>query len=130
MAAPYLNDWSPDAKGAANAALRAAVDAETDPSYISIHSSSDTLLAEIPLARPIGSVDSGTGIWSLSPDGREEEAPANGTAAYATIRDGAGMGHHSLPCEAGSSPVAGKCVLNTLAIAAGKPVELVSWTVG
>lgn len=130
MTAPYLDDWSPAVIVASNTALRTLLDAHaTDPASITIHDAADVLLAEILLEKPCGSVDSETGALLIVADGREEEAPAGGTAAYATIRDGAGGAHRSVPCEAGTEPVAGKCVLNTTTIVQGGPVELVGMVV-
>lgn len=130
MPAPYSQTYSPAAKAAAHTAYRDLLDAHaTDPATITVHAADDTLLGMITLAKPCMSIDGGTGVASLIEDTREPAATA-GTAAYAVQRDGAGTAHHSLPCEAGTEPVAGKCVLNTLTIAAGAPIELVSWDLG
>lgn len=130
MAAPYFDDWSPVVIVASNTALRDLLDEhETDPACVTIHDGDDVLLAEIPLQKPCGTVDSETGALPLIPDGREEDAPAGGTAAYAVLRDGAGNPHRSVPCQAGVEPAPGKCVLNTTAIIEGGPVELVGMVV-
>lgn len=129
MAAPYLGTWSPAAKIAAHEALLALLDAHaTESASITIHDVDDVLLATIPLDKPSGAVNQSTGKFTLADAGREEDATA-GAASYATLRDGAGDPHISLPCQAGTTPVAGKCVLNTLTIVAGAPVELVSFEV-
>lgn len=124
MPAQYLDDWSPAFLVASHEALVTLIDAHaTDPGSITIHDAADVLLATIPLTKPCGTVNQTTGALTLTTDGREENATA-GTASYASLRDGAGAVYHSLPCEAGVEPVAGKVVLNTLAITAGAPVEI------
>lgn len=126
MAADYLSSWNPAAIVAAHTALLGLLDAGTGAASITLHDATDTLLATIPLTAPAGTVDSGTGALTLTPDGREESAPASGTAVYATIRDGDGAAYRSLECEAGAAAVTNKCVLNTTNIIAGGPVEVLS----
>lgn len=127
MAAQYLDDWSPTIIVAGNTALRDVLDSHaTDPATVTIHDEDDVLLAQIMLQKPCGTVNGATGQLPLQPDGREEAAPAGGIAAYVTIRGGGGEPHRSLPCEAGVDPVSGRCVLNTLTIVQGGPVEIVS----
>ena len=131
MPAENLDTWSLAVKIATRAALRDLLDAhETDPATITIHDASDVLLATIELGKPCAVINEGTGQMTFTQAAREEEAPAGGTPSYASIRDGAGAAHRSLPCEVGSEPVAGKCVLNTGTIVAGGPVEIVSATIG
>lgn len=130
MAAEYLTTWSPAAIIAAHTALLGLLDSDTNPAYVTVHDSTDTLLATITLQDPCGTVNPTTGALTLHPDGREESAPASGDASYITVRDGAGSAHRSLPCQVGTSGVVGKCVLNSVAILAGTPVELVSVVVG
>lgn len=126
MAAPYLDVWNPAAIVAAHNALLALIDGAATAGKITLHSSSDTLLATIPLTDPAGTVNGTTGALTLTASGRDESADNTGTASYATIRDGDDTAYRSLSCQAGSSAVANKCVINTLSIVAGSPVELVS----
>lgn len=130
MAAPYLLTYPPSLLVMVHILLLGQIDGETTPGKVTVHDSADVLLAEIPLSDPGGTVNETTGALTLAPSGPETDAPAAGTASYATLRDGAGGAIHSLPCEAGTSPVAGKCVLNTLSIQQGGTVELVSWVIG
>jgi len=130
MPAPSSATYSAAAKVAANTAFKTLLDAESGPGSIAIRDNSDVLLAEIALTDPCGSVNGTTGQLTLTPDGREESAPAGGTAAYAEIRDAADAVHLAMPCQAGTVAVSGKCVINSLAITAGAPVEVVSAVIG
>ena len=126
MAAQFLTAWSPAAIAAAHTGLLGHIDGGSGAGSLTIHRADDTLLATIPLDRPAGTVDGSTGALTLVADGREDDAPAAGNANYATIRNSSGTALRSMPCEAGSSPVVGKCVLNTVEIELGGRVELVS----
>ena len=125
MAAEFLNVWSPASITAAHTGLLAHIDGGSGAGSITIHRADDTLLATIPLARPAGAVDPATGALALASNGREDDAPAAGNANYATIRNSTGTALRSMPCEQGSNPVVGKCILNTVEIELGGRVELV-----
>lgn len=56
-------------------------------------------------------------------------ATADGTAASVLVKDADGTAHIGLPCLAGTEPVAGSCVLNTLAISAGALVTIMDLTI-
>lgn len=129
MAAQHLNAWSPAILTVAAQALIDALTTTAGAGSVTIHASDDTLLATVPLDDPAGDIDA-NGVADLTPTARDEDAAASGTASYASIRDGDGTVHRSMPCEAGSDPVAGKCVLNTITIVAGGPVEINSLSVG
>lgn len=129
MAADYLNLWNPSAIAAAHTALLALLDGAATAAKVTLHDSADVLLATVPLTDPAGTVNAGTGALTLTPDGRDESADAGGTASYATLRDGDGLAYRSLPCQTGSFAVPGACVLNTLTIIAGGPVEIISFAV-
>lgn len=126
MAAEYLNTWNPAAIVAAHTALLALIDGATTAGKVTLHDEDDILLATIPLTDPAGTVNGSTGALTLTASARDESADASGAASYATIRDGDDVAYRSLSCQAGSSAVANRCVLNTLSIIAGGPVELVS----
>jgi hypothetical protein len=130
MPAPSSATYSVAALVAAQTSFKTLMDAATGPGSVQIRSSADVLLAEIALTDPCGTVNGTTGQLTLTPDGREESAPATGTAAYAEIRDGDGDVKLSMPCAAGTSPVAGQCVITSLSIVAGTPVEVPSITIG
>ena len=130
MPAPSTATYSVAAQIAAHAAFRDLLDAGGLAGAVQIKDDDDVLLAEIPLTYPCGTVDALTGRLTITPDGRDEEADASGTAAYAEFCDSNGVVHLSLPAQAGSSAVVGKLVINTLSIVAGGPVEVLSATVG
>lgn len=130
MAVPLVYTYSVAALVAAHTAFRDLIDAGTGAGFIRIRDASDVLLATIPLTDPCGTVDGTTGQLTLTPAGRDESADATGTAAYAEYCDSDGVVHLSLPAQAGTVPVAGKLVMNTLSVVAGGPVEVLSATVG
>lgn len=129
MPAQYLTAWSPPAIIAAHTALVTVLSGGASTPKMTIHDSSDVLLATITLSDPVGTVNGSTGVLTITQAVRENSAPANGVASYASLRDGDNFVHRSVPCQQGTSPVAGYCVLNSLSIIAGSPVELVSLTV-
>lgn len=125
MPAPYLNDWNPVAKVAANTAMIEALAGGS----IRIFNTNDMLLGEIALAAPVGTVNPTTGELVLVAAG-DSAWLDSGTAAYATLYDGATPDQNpmqSLECQAGAAAVPGKCVLTTLATVEAKPFALVSW---
>lgn len=130
MPAPSVYTYSAAALIAAHTALRDLIDSHaTLPGTIKIRDAADVLLGTITLTDPSGSVNGTTGQLNLTVAAREESA-VGGTAAYGEICDGAGAVHLALPCQAGTAPVSGKLVLNTLTIVAGGPIEISSATVG
>lgn len=126
MPAQYLNTWKPSIIVTANTAV---VTALGTTAVIRVRTSSDVLLGTIPLANPAGTVNGTTGKLTLTSSGREENAPAGGTAAYAELVDSSNAVIHSLPCQQGGSAVLGFCVLNSTTVSLGGIVELVSWEV-
>ena len=129
MPAEFLNEWSPPSIVAAHTGLLGHIDGGSGNGTITVHRADDALLATIPLERPGGAVDGTTGALTLAPDGREEDAPAAGNASYATLRNSDGVALRSLPCEAGSVAVEGKCILNTVEIELGGRVEVISMVI-
>lgn len=67
-----------------------------------------------------------TGDITIAIAAQEDSSPAGGTASYAQIIDGDGDPHIQVPCVQGTEAVAGFCVLNTLVIIAGAPLEILS----
>lgn len=130
MPAPGSATYSAAAKVAAHTAFRDLIDSGAGAGAIKVRDASDVLLATIPLSDPCGSVNGTTGQLTFSIAGRDESADANGTAAYAEFCDSDGDVHLALPAEAGTAPVSGKIVFNSLSIVAGGPVEVLSATVG
>lgn len=130
MAVPTVATYSSDALVAAHTSFRDLIDAGAGAGFIRIRDAADVLLAQIPLSDPCGAVNGTTGQLTFAIAGRDESADATGTAAYGEFCDSTGAVKLALPAQAGSTPVAGKLVLNTLSIVAGGPVEVLSATVG
>jgi hypothetical protein len=130
MAVPSVATYSADAKIDAHTAFLALIDAGSGAGAVKIRDSSDVLLATCPLDDPAGTVNGTTGQLTFAFDGRDEAADANGTIAYAEFCDSDGTVHLSIPAQAGTSPVSGKIVFNTLTVIAGTPVEILSATIG
>lgn len=130
MPAPAEATYSAAALVAAHTSFRDLIDAGAAAGSVKIRDASDVLLAQIPLNDPSGSVDAGTGQLTLSISGPDTNADATGTAAYAEICDSDGNVLLSMPAQAGTAPVSGFLVLNTLSIVSGTQVELVSGTIG
>lgn len=131
MAVPSVATYSAAALVAAHTSFRDLIDSGSAAGFVRVRDSADVLLAQIPLADPCGTVNGTTGQLTLDvTSAKDSSADASGTAAYAEFCDSDGDVHLSLPAQAGTSPVSGKIVLNTLSIVAGGPVELVSATVG
>jgi hypothetical protein len=131
MPAPSTATYSAAALVAAHTSFRDLIDSGSAAGTCKIRSSSDTLLASIPLADPCGTVNGTTGQLTFNVTAAEDaSADASGTAAYAEFCDSDGDVHLSLPTELSSSPVSGKFAMSTLTIVAGGPVALVSATVG
>ena len=130
MPAPTEAAYSVPALVAAHTSFRDLIDTGIGAGSIKIRDADDALLATIPLTLPCGTVDGATGRLTLTPDGGDEAADANGIAAYGEFCDADGVVHLSLPAQAGSGAVAGKLVISSLSIVAGGPVDVLSATVG
>jgi hypothetical protein len=129
MPAPAQATYSAAALVAAHNALVTLIDTGSGNGTIKIRTSADALLATINLSDPCGSVNGTTGQLTLS-IASTPNASATGTASYGQLCDVAGNVVLALPAEAGSSPVSGKLVLNTLSLVSGTPVEILSATIG
>lgn len=133
MPAPSQYTYSLAALVAAHTAFRDLIDSHaTLPGSIKVRDAADVLLASATLADPCGAVNAGTGqlTFDVDPVVRDESADAGGTIAYVEICDGTGAVHLALPAQAGTTPVSGKAVFNTLTVVAGGPIEVSSVTVG
>lgn len=130
MPAPTVPTYSAAAKKEANEEFLALIDAGSAAGKIRIRSAADTLLAEIALNDPGGTVNGTTGVLTLSIAGPDSSANATGTAAYCEVCDSNNVVHLSIPAQQGTVAVSGKIVLNTLSIVSGGPVEIVSATIG
>lgn len=131
MPAPGTYTYSVAAKVAAHTAFRDLIDSHaTLPGVILVRDAADVLLGTITLDDPCGAVDGGTGQLTFAATTRDESADAGGDIAYVEICDGGGAVHLALPAEAGTTPVSGKAVFNTLTVVAAVPIEIGSVTVG
>ncbi|WP_252178354.1 hypothetical protein [Endozoicomonas sp. 4G] len=95
-------------------------------STIGIFSAADVLLASATIDDAASAVSGTTGDITIAIAAQEDSSPAGGTASYAQIIDGDGDPHIQVPCVQGTEAVAGFCVLNTLVIIAGAPLEILS----
>ena len=129
MPAPSGPEYSAAALVAAHTALLTLIDTGSGAGTIKIRTSADALLATITLTDPAGTVNGTTGQLTLTA-ASTPNASATGTASYGQVCDVAGNVVLALLAEAGSSPVSGKIVINTLSFVSGTPVELLSATIG
>jgi hypothetical protein len=130
MPAPSGPTYSLAVRIDAHTALRDRIDSGSGAGFVRIRTNTDTLLAQIPLTDPCGTVNGTTGILTLTTSGRDESADATGTAAYGEICDSTGAVHLALPAIVGSTAIPGFLVLNTVTIGAGGPVELLTILIG
>ena len=133
MPAPLVQTYSVATLVGVHTWFRDLIDSHaTLPGLLRLRDAADVLLSEVPLAEPCGTVNGATGqlTFDVDPVPRDESANAGGIVAYGEICDGAGIVHLALPAQAGTVPVSGKIVANTLTVVAGGPVEALSVTVG
>lgn len=130
MPVPTEATYSAAALVAAQTSFLGLIDAGVAAGSIKIRDSGDVLLAEVPLSDPAGTVNGTTGQLAFDIAGPDSSADADGTAAYGEFCDSDGTVHLSLPTQAGTVAVSGKLILNTLSIAAGGVVYVLSATIG
>ena len=118
--------YSLDAWIAGYTALLGEINDGAGAPTVSIFDDEDTLLAEATINDATSAVSETTGDLTLEILAQEDAAPASGTASYAQIRKGDATPVIQVPCQAGTVAVSGYCVLNTLSIVAGAPVEVLS----
>ncbi len=116
---------------AAHTALLALIeDGASDPTLKLYDDSTPAVqLAEFIVDEATSTVNGTTGEITISIATQEDAALAGGTADYLDICDGDGDVVYRLSCQQGASPVAGKCVMNSLTIIAGAPVDILSCTI-
>lgn len=131
MPVPAQQTYSAAALVAAHTAFRDLIDSHaTLPGSIKVRDAADVLLGTITAADPCGTVNGTTGQLTFAVTTRDESADVGGTIAYVEICDGDGDVHLALPAQAGTAPVSGKAVFNTLGVVAGGPIEVASVTIG
>ncbi len=119
-----------DVLTAAHTAVLGEIDGAGATAYVNVRDSGDVLLSTLPLDFPAGTVDPLTGQLAMVWGARDDAAAATGSADHAEICDAAAKVLFVLSCSEGVAPVADTCVLSTLSIVAGAPVEGVSITIG
>ncbi len=124
--------WSVAVEVAVQTAIKAQIDGGGGAAYFEVYDSGNVLLSTLPLTYPCGTVSGTTGQLSCEFGSRDEDAAASGTASYVKLKNSAGVVvESSIPCQAGSSPVAGYFVMPSLSIVIGTPVEGIDpFTVG
>lgn len=116
---------------AAHNAVKTAIDAGGAAASLYVYSASDVQLSVLPLTYPCGTVNAATGTLTITFGARDAAADASGTASYARLKTSAGTTlMDTIPCAAGTAPVADTCVLSTTNIVMGAPVEGTSFTIG
>lgn len=115
---------------AAHTAVLGEIDGAGATAYVEIRDISNVLLSTLPLDFPAGTVNAGTGQLTCLFGAPDLAAEATGTADHVDVCDAAAKVLIALSCAAGVTPVADTCVLTTLSIVAGAPVEGVSLTIG
>jgi hypothetical protein len=110
------------ARGDLAAALLARISAG-ESATLELYTSADVLLASIDLDVAGADIDETTADLTIPIAAREDSAPAEGSAAYALVRNGAAAAVVELPCKEGATADPGWCVMTRLSIAAGQPVE-------
>lgn len=126
MPAPANETFGTTVKVAAQTALRDAFDSGSGAAVLELLSAADAVLLSVPLSDPSGTVNGSTGVLTVTMPTATINAAATGTIAWGRIRDSNNNVHWSAPAEAGSAPVAGKVVVNTLSAVAGQPITVVS----
>ncbi len=129
MPAPSTAAYSAAVLVAASNALKDLIDSGS-AGLIKIRDASDNVLATFTLTDPCGTVNGTTGVLTLGYAASTVNASASGTAAYAELCSSDGTVRWSAPAQAGTSPVQGKLVINTLTLVSGSPVTIVSTTAG
>jgi len=116
--------WSVAVEVAVQTAIKTQIDGAGASAYFEIYDSGNVLLSTLPLTYPCGTVSGTTGQLSCTFGDRDEEAAATGTADHVVLKNAAGVAvETNIPCQAGSTPVAGYFVMPSLSIVAGTPVE-------
>lgn len=128
MPAPAQETFSTSAKVNAQTALRDLIDAGAGAGKLKLRSSADALLWQTNLTDPCGTVAGGTGILTITVPAGTVNASATGTIAYGEITDSNDNVIWSAPAAAGTAPVAGQVVVNTLSAVSGQPLVVVSIT--
>ena len=118
--------YSPAAWIAAHTALLNLIEDGASDSKIKLYDGDDVLLGEFVIDDATSDVSGTTGDITISISTQEDAALAGGTASYITICDGDGDVVYKMSCQQGTEAVAGKCVMNSLTIIQGAPIDILS----
>lgn len=129
MPAPATATYAAATIVSAHTEVLSDIDAGAGAGKIRLFDDSDTLLCEITLTEPAGTVNGTTGALTLTPDGAGT-AVATGTCTYGAITDSNNNAVVTIPAEAGGSAVSGKIVINSLSINSGAEVTVSSAVIG
>ena len=116
--------YSPAAWIAAHTALLTLIEAGASDSKIKLYDGSNVLLGEFVIDDATSDVSGVTGDITIEIATQEDAAIAGGTASYITICDGDGDVVYKMSCQQGTEAVAGKCVMNSLTIIQGAPIDI------
>lgn len=111
---------------AAHTALLTLIEDGASDSKIKLYDGSDVLLGEFVIDDATSDVSGVTGDITIEIATQEDAAIAGGTASYITICDGDGDVVYKMSCQQGTEAVAGKCVMNSLTIIQGAPIDILS----
>jgi hypothetical protein len=125
MPAPLSVTWAVATIEAAHQAALDDIDAGTGAGKVLLFTDADVLLCEITLTDPAGTIDSGSGDLTLTPDGTSS-AVASGECTYGEITDSDNNLVVALPAQAGTSSAPGKLVINSVDVVSGATLTLVS----
>jgi len=114
---------------AAHTALLTLIEDGASDSKIKLYDGSDVLLGEFVIDDATSDVSGVTGDITIEIATQEDAAIAGGTASYITICDGDGDVVYKMSCQQGTEAVAGKCVMNSLTIIQGAPIDVLSCTI-
>jgi len=129
MPAPATYEYAVDTLEAAHQAVLDLIDAGTGAGKVRLYDESDTLLCDIPLTDPAGTINVSTGQLTLT-GGGAGTASADGECTYGTICDSDNNVIMTLPAQDGGSAVSGKITIGDATIATGAEVEVASIVIG
>jgi hypothetical protein len=120
--------WTNAVKIACHNALLTLVDTGAGAAHLDIYNTANTLLVSLALTDPAATPGSAQLVLTFD---AAVNGAATGAASYAKFlaADDTVL-EDNIPCQQGTSAVAGAVVMTTLAIISGYPVEGVTFTVG
>lgn len=93
-----------------------------------LRSATNDVLAVCTIDKVASNVNQTTGLLTLVVSAQEDAALLSGVADNLLIKDGLGQAVRLIPVITGTTPVAGKFVMNTTNIIVGVPFTIVSLT--